>query len=181
MYVYDFSLGSLVSSPSLHLFWSCFFFFSCLDRKEEETWHQRWWGLFGRGSALLLMAQTCHYDSIFFSPSCSRVWLVNWPFQKKKKETKIISLFLPSSVVDPKLYSPWSKFSFIYIIKIYSFLLLSASELFFAFLRIIRHTQHHDLKNKARMNWPRLLSTINTNNKKIHDGLVDLSLRRFDI
>ena len=31
------------------------------------------------------------------------------------------------------------------------------------------------------MNWPRLLSTINTNNKKTHDGLVDLSLRRFDI
>ena len=125
MYVYDFSLGSLVSSPSLHLFWSCFFFFSCLDKKEEETWHQRWWGLFGRGSALLLMAQTCHYDSIFFSPSCSRVWLVNWPFKKKKKRDEDHQPFPPFvGGRSQAIYrSPWSKFSlylyYIYIIFSY--------------------------------------------------------------
>ena len=113
----------------------------------------------------------------FFSPSCSRVWLVNWPFKKKKRETKIISLFLPSSVVDPKLY----------VVLGASFPLFNIKNIFFSlivwtFLRIIRHTQHHDLENKARMNWPRLLSTINTNKiKKTHDGLVDLSVRRFDI
>ena len=115
----------------------------------------------------------------FFSPSCSRVWLVNWPFKKKKKRDEDHQPFPPFvGGRSQAIYrSPWSKFSFIYIINIFFSLIVCV----WTFLRIIRHTQHHDLENKARMNWPRLLSTINTNNKKTHDGLVDLSLRRFDI